>query len=137
MCSLSPPKTPEVVVVGAHRMTRLARFPKHINLRALRNLFLSSNLVRTPPSTPCLFAQSLTRWLLNRCTGFTYINEDSSEITFLLVENYQLTASVGLRIGWESLENTKHTYTFSSVRSGARKRLGAGEENQWRDGEAS
>ena len=36
--------------------------------------------------------------------GHICISEDSSEIRFLLVENYQLTASVGLRIGRESLE---------------------------------
>lgn len=42
---------------------------------------------------------------VSKCTGFTYISEDSSEITFLLVENYQLTALVGLRIGKEFLDN--------------------------------
>ncbi len=40
-----------------------------------------------------------------RCKGSTHISEDSSEIAFLLVENYQLTAPVGLRIGREFLEH--------------------------------
>jgi hypothetical protein len=39
----------------------------------------------------------------SECTGITRISEDSSEIAFLLVENYQLTAPVGLRIGREFL----------------------------------
>jgi hypothetical protein len=38
------------------------------------------------------------------CTGFKYTSEDSSEVTFLLVENYQLTTPVGLRIGREFLD---------------------------------
>jgi hypothetical protein len=50
---------------------------------------------------------------LCRCTGFTYISEDSSEITFLLVENYQLTALVGLRIGKEFFEHNKHHFVIS------------------------
>ena len=32
---------------------------------------------------------------LSQCKGFTRISEDSSEIVFLLVENYQLTAPFG------------------------------------------
>ena len=40
------------------------------------------------------------------CTGFKYTSEDSSEVTFLLVENYQLTTPVGLRIGREFLNKT-------------------------------
>ena len=46
----------------------------------------------------------------SECTGSTHISEDSSEIAFLLVENYQLTASVGLRIGREYLENLKEPF---------------------------
>ena len=34
----------------------------------------------------------------------------------MLVENYQLTAPVGLRIGWESLEhNSRYVYLFIDV----------------------
>lgn len=40
----------------------------------------------------------------SECRGFTCISEDSSEITFLLVENYNLTAPVGSRPGREFLE---------------------------------
>ena len=48
---------------------------------------------------------------ITECTGITHISEDSSEIAFLLVENYQLTAPVGLRVGWEFLKhNTQHEY---------------------------
>ena len=35
--------------------------------------------------------------------GRTRISEDSSEIVFLLVENYTMTAPYGLRIVWEFL----------------------------------
>jgi hypothetical protein len=41
---------------------------------------------------------------LSQCKGSTLTSEDSSEVAFLLVENYQLTASVGLRIGREYLD---------------------------------
>lgn len=57
-----------------------------------------------------LYKQSLAAQLplpflfsLSQCKGITRISEDSSEIVFLLVENYQLTARVGLRIGTEFL----------------------------------
>lgn len=44
--------------------------------------------------------------LLILVQGHTRVSEDSSETVFLLVENYNyLTAPVGLRIGWEFLEN--------------------------------
>ncbi|TKA51951.1 hypothetical protein B0A55_12789, partial [Friedmanniomyces simplex] len=43
------------------------------------------------------------------CTGITHISEDSSEIAFLLVENYQLTALVGVRFGEEFL-NQHHLF---------------------------
>jgi len=36
----------------------------------------------------------------SECRGFTCISEDSSEITFLLVENYNLTAPSWLMAGW-------------------------------------
>lgn len=36
----------------------------------------------------------------SQCRGFTCISEDSSEITFLLVENYNLTALDQLRKDW-------------------------------------
>ncbi|KAK4634122.1 hypothetical protein CLAFUW4_01195 [Fulvia fulva] len=59
--------------------------------------------------------------MATECTGITHISEDSSEIAFLLVENYQQTVSsainqppdaatdflqalVGLRIGKEFLK---------------------------------
>lgn len=41
----------------------------------------------------------------SKCKGFTRISEDSSEIAFLLVENYTMTAHSGLRIGMEFLKN--------------------------------
>lgn len=37
-------------------------------------------------------------WKLSLCSGITHIREDSSEIVFLLVENFNLTASEWLRI---------------------------------------
>lgn len=37
--------------------------------------------------------------------GLTRINEDSSEIAFLLVENYTMTTPYGLRIVWEFLDD--------------------------------
>jgi len=44
----------------------------------------------------------------------------------LLVENYQLTASVGLRVGWEFLEqNTTFHQVFGTRRDAV---LGFGEE---------
>lgn len=46
--------------------------------------------------------------------GITSSSEDSSELWFLLVENYNyLTAPVGLRIGWESLEKNILCSIFS------------------------
>lgn len=55
------------------------------------------------------FPPTLFLFSLSQCTGVTSISEDSSEISFLLVENYNyLTASVGLRIGWEFLINYYH-----------------------------
>ena len=41
--------------------------------------------------------------MLTLIQGFTYISEDSSEITFLLVENYYLTTPIGPRPGREFL----------------------------------
>ncbi|KAL2178976.1 uncharacterized protein P884DRAFT_111042 [Thermothelomyces heterothallicus CBS 202.75] len=41
----------------------------------------------------------------SECRGFTCISEDSSEITFLLVENYNLTAPSWLRPAGEFLEH--------------------------------
>jgi len=43
------------------------------------------------------------------------ISEDSSEIVFLLVENYQLTALDGLTIVKEFLENNISCYLFFSL----------------------
>ena len=54
------------------------------------------NPVGHPKTTPLLRTHTN---IITECTGITYINEDSSEITFLLVENYQLTALFGPRIG--------------------------------------
>jgi hypothetical protein len=44
--------------------------------------------------------------------SFTRISEDSSEIVFLLVENYQLTAGLGffIEIGTEFFDQTKQTF---------------------------
>ena len=39
--------------------------------------------------------------------GDTRVSEDSSETVFLLVENYTMTASYGLRIVWEFLKKIK------------------------------
>ena len=44
-----------------------------------------------------MFALALLFDAASECKGITHISEDSSEIAFLLVENYQLTASVGPR----------------------------------------
>ena len=52
---------------------------------------------RPVPSEP-LFSPS-------KCKGFTRISEDSSEIAFLLVENYTKTARIGPWIGAEFLDN--------------------------------
>jgi hypothetical protein len=43
--------------------------------------------------------------------GATHVGEDLSETAFLLVENYNMTASVGLRVGRESLE----PFTFTGL----------------------
>ena len=41
----------------------------------------------------------------SECKGITRSGEALAELVFLLVENYNsLTASTGLRVGWESLE---------------------------------
>ena len=59
------------------------------------------------------------------------VSEDSSETTFLLVENYQLTASVGLRIGREFLATISFAHvasTFFFIRSLALIRQEPGEE---------
>ena len=44
--------------------------------------------------------------------GFTHISEDSSEIAFLLVENYFKTAPSSLRTARESLEHTSLRSNF-------------------------
>lgn len=50
--------------------------------------------------------------------GITSSSEDSSELWFLLVENYNyLTAPVGLRIGWESLEKKFFAQSFHCLSS--------------------
>ena len=59
----------------------------------------------------------------SECKGSTHISEDSSEIAFLLVENYQLTTSVGLRVGREYLEHI----ILSSVHLALSSALDAGE----------
>lgn len=46
----------------------------------------------------------------SKCKGFTRISEDSSEIAFLLVENYTMTAHFGLRIGMEFLKTLVQTF---------------------------
>lgn len=50
----------------------------------------------------------------SKCKGFTRISEDSSEIAFLLVENYTMTAHFGLRIGMEFLKNLVQTFHLMS-----------------------
>jgi hypothetical protein len=53
---------------------------------------------------PRSFCNSSFPILHSKCTGITSSSEDSSELWFLLVENYNyLTAPVGLRFGWEFL----------------------------------
>ena len=42
---------------------------------------------------------------LSECMGYTRGSEDSSELVFLLVENYNMTASHGFRIVWEFLNH--------------------------------
>ncbi len=44
----------------------------------------------------------------SKCKGFTRISEDSSEIAFLLVENYFMTTRYGLRFVSEFLKNSLH-----------------------------
>ena len=81
------------------------------------------------PSNILIRSKDLSN-LVSQCTGFTYISEDSSEITFLLVENYQLTALVGLRIGKEFLDTFNHVvipfhqFGFASRRSPGEERDG-------------
>ncbi len=86
-----------------------------------------------PPAPSAFSAMRQHKYLLeppdhflsssSRCKGSTHISEDSSEIAFLLVENYQLTAPVGLRIGREFLNHTICVSNhFSSVRSSTIKR---------------
>jgi len=56
--------------------------------------------------TPYISGSPIPKFLLfffsspSQCRGFTCISEDSSEITFLLVENYNLTALDQLRKDW-------------------------------------
>ena len=53
---------------------------------------------------------------LSKCKGFTRISEDSSEIAFLLVENYFMTTRYGLRFVSEFLKkilfNSKNLHLF-------------------------
>ena len=64
-----------------------------------------ATLVELAHKTPSnFFSRSLLLFSLSQCKGSTLTSEDSSEVAFLLVENYQLTASVGLRIGREYLD---------------------------------
>jgi len=62
----------------------------------LTNL-LSMDESAAPASFGYIFTSSLSIHLFapSECKGITRIREDSSEIVFLLVENYQLTAFVG------------------------------------------
>ena len=78
---------------------------------------------RSFPGTSCIYTAAHLQHFdlsflpsLSQCTGFTRNNEDPSEFVFLLVENYQLTAPVGLRIGWEFLKpSTRYeTHLFIS-----------------------
>lgn len=64
------------------------------------------------------------------CTGITHISEDSSEIAFLLVENYQLTASVGPRdrLGIFGTQLILRDLLFISLLALATAVLGNGEE---------
>lgn len=65
--------------------------------------------------------------LQSQCTGFTLASEISIEAAFLLVENYQLTAPVGPRIGRESLETIVFVMPF--IVEPASQALGFGEEH--------
>jgi len=62
--------------------------------------------VHRPSRLPIYFPLPSQLFLLfffsspSQCRGFTCISEDSSEITFLLVENYNLTALDQLRKDW-------------------------------------
>lgn len=62
--------------------------------------------VHRPANIPIYFLFPPQLFLLfffsspSQCRGFTCISEDSSEITFLLVENYNLTALDQLRKDW-------------------------------------
>jgi hypothetical protein len=81
---------------------------------------IRGKLQQTHPYTP---KHLLTPF---QCTGSTLTSEDSSEVAFLLVENYQLTASVGLRIGREFLATT--SYLFISPFGSSLRVLESGEE---------
>ena len=84
---------------GTDRRSRVCgrETPKlRLNIRFLYNFsYLSScfSLSSFPSST--------------LCTGITHSSEDSSELAFLLVENYTLTTPAGLRVGREFLEFKK------------------------------
>jgi hypothetical protein len=63
-----------------------------------------------PQLSPLLFL-SFPSW----CKGFMRDSEDSSESALLLIENYySLTASTGLRIGWEFLYKNRRD-SFSKL----------------------
>jgi hypothetical protein len=69
--------------------------------------------VHGPPTPQDKFSVALPEfWFLfffsspSECRGFTRISEDSSEIAFLLVENYTLTAPSWFRLAREFLERS-------------------------------
>jgi hypothetical protein len=75
--------------------------------------------IKEGPSSPPFHSAS-------RCKGNTRSGEDLSELVFLLVENYPLTTSVGLRFSREFLANPLYETLFSlmvSLASGTLKKI--------------
>ncbi|KAI7197795.1 hypothetical protein KC363_g105 [Hortaea werneckii] len=85
-----------------------ARWTRKTRLDALRSIsdfklpqatelvLRAASHLRLPPAATRISSGSCTAlaaYSSHPCKGFTHISEDSSEIAFLLVENYQLTAS--------------------------------------------
>jgi len=69
---------------------------------------------------------------LSQCKGFTRISEDSSEIVFLLVENYQLTAPFGAsRMGIFGTQQQQHSCHYSFFIDALARWLEVEEELRW------
>lgn len=80
---------------------------------------MSIYLTGTPITNPLLFPPS-------KCKGFTRISEDSSEIAFLLVENYTMTA-YSASSDRNGIFGQFHSFDFLFT-AGASFRDGCGEE---------